>query len=450
MPCESTDSPRRSHVGAVAAEWPRLAPMALETSPTVAGAGPGDRQHDRRLDRPARLGLGRGPGRPDQPPPGRRHRLPHPARPVADISVPVTCTAHAARRRCNPPLRRGRAAWWCTPSRTSTPTGARCRSARRRDPPGRPRRAAGPARAAQEAARRRGAVRPEPQAAAAVPARPGRPDHRPGSAAERDVLDNARRRWPAVELRRSRTPRCRAQRAATEIIDALDRLDRDPTVDVIVIARGGGSVEDLLPFSDEALCRAVRLPHPGRLRDRPRDRHPAARLRRRRPRLHADRRGQAGRPRPRRGAAPRRVGPRPAPRHHDRLARPGAGRARRAALAPGAGRPPQPARRPASDEVAAAARPGPPHPRPPARPRRATTSATSAPGPGRSPRRRPWSAATPCCRTPTATSSPRSPTSPRRRRRQRPRRRRPRPRHHDRRRARPAGRLAETTEEPDA
>src|SRR4029079_15376081 len=46
-------------------------------------------------------------------------------------------------------------------------------------------------------------------------------------------------------------------RAATEVIGALARLERDPAVDVIVIARGGGSVEDLLPFSDEALIRAV-------------------------------------------------------------------------------------------------------------------------------------------------------------------------------------------------
>ncbi|MGH4025342.1 MAG: exodeoxyribonuclease VII large subunit, partial [Pseudonocardiaceae bacterium] len=45
--------------------------------------------------------------------------------------------------------------------------------------------------------------------------------------------------------------------AAGQIIDALSVLDRDPAVEVIVLARGGGSVEDLLPFSDEALCRAV-------------------------------------------------------------------------------------------------------------------------------------------------------------------------------------------------
>ena len=46
-------------------------------------------------------------------------------------------------------------------------------------------------------------------------------------------------------------------RSATEVIEAVERLDRDASVDVIVIARGGGAVEDLLPFSDEALIRAV-------------------------------------------------------------------------------------------------------------------------------------------------------------------------------------------------
>jgi exodeoxyribonuclease VII large subunit len=45
--------------------------------------------------------------------------------------------------------------------------------------------------------------------------------------------------------------------AVSQIIDALAVLDRDPGIDVIILARGGGSVEDLLPFSDEALCRAV-------------------------------------------------------------------------------------------------------------------------------------------------------------------------------------------------
>ena len=76
------------------------------------------------------------------------------------------------------------------------------------------------------------------------------------SAAERDVLMNTRRRWPAVDFRVINVP-VQGPTAVPQIIDALKVLDNDDSVDVIVIARGGGSVEDLLPFSDEALCRAV-------------------------------------------------------------------------------------------------------------------------------------------------------------------------------------------------
>jgi len=78
----------------------------------------------------------------------------------------------------------------------------------------------------------------------------------PNSAAERDVLENARRRWPAVRFEVAYAA-MQGPRSAEEVIGALQRLDRSPEVDVIVIARGGGSVEDLLPFSDEALIRAV-------------------------------------------------------------------------------------------------------------------------------------------------------------------------------------------------
>ncbi len=76
------------------------------------------------------------------------------------------------------------------------------------------------------------------------------------SAAERDVLRNAARRWPAV---RFRVEQCAVQGpyAVGEVTDALQRLDADQAVEVIVIARGGGSLEDLLPFSDESLVRAV-------------------------------------------------------------------------------------------------------------------------------------------------------------------------------------------------
>jgi len=78
----------------------------------------------------------------------------------------------------------------------------------------------------------------------------------PDSAAERDVVENARRRWPAVAFETAYAA-MQGTRAAAEVIAAIDRLDRDERVDVIVVARGGGAVEDLLPFSDEALIRAV-------------------------------------------------------------------------------------------------------------------------------------------------------------------------------------------------
>jgi exodeoxyribonuclease VII large subunit len=76
------------------------------------------------------------------------------------------------------------------------------------------------------------------------------------SAAQRDVQENAQRRWPAVRFRIEQTA-VQGPSAAGEVIAALQRLDADPDVDVIVIARGGGSLEDLLPFSDETLIRAV-------------------------------------------------------------------------------------------------------------------------------------------------------------------------------------------------
>jgi exodeoxyribonuclease VII large subunit len=76
------------------------------------------------------------------------------------------------------------------------------------------------------------------------------------SAAQRDVQRNAARRWPAVRFRVEQVA-VQGSFAVTDVIDALHRLDADPAVDVIIIARGGGSIEDLLPFSDETLIRAV-------------------------------------------------------------------------------------------------------------------------------------------------------------------------------------------------
>ena len=76
------------------------------------------------------------------------------------------------------------------------------------------------------------------------------------SAAERDVVENIARRWPAavVDVRHALV---QGQQAVEQLIDAVRSLDAQPEVDVIIIARGGGSLEDLLPFSDAALARAV-------------------------------------------------------------------------------------------------------------------------------------------------------------------------------------------------
>ena len=76
------------------------------------------------------------------------------------------------------------------------------------------------------------------------------------SAALTDVLVNARGRWPSVVFE-VREVAVQGTTAVTAVIDALAELNALAEVDVIVIARGGGSVEDLLPFSNERLVRAV-------------------------------------------------------------------------------------------------------------------------------------------------------------------------------------------------
>ncbi|MEU4108804.1 exodeoxyribonuclease VII large subunit [Streptomyces sp. NPDC048208] len=76
------------------------------------------------------------------------------------------------------------------------------------------------------------------------------------SAAERDVLENARHRWPAVRFEVRNVP-VQGVHAVPQVVQAVKELDARDDVDVIVVARGGGSVEDLLPFSDEELVRTV-------------------------------------------------------------------------------------------------------------------------------------------------------------------------------------------------
>jgi exodeoxyribonuclease VII large subunit len=72
--------------------------------------------------------------------------------------------------------------------------------------------------------------------------------------AEKDVVENAKRRWPAVEFE-IREVTVQGAAAVVEVSAALRELEADPEVDVIIITRGGGSFEDLLPFSDETLVR---------------------------------------------------------------------------------------------------------------------------------------------------------------------------------------------------
>jgi len=72
--------------------------------------------------------------------------------------------------------------------------------------------------------------------------------------AEKDVVENARRRWPAVQFE-IREVAVQGAAAVVEVSAALAELEANSDVDVIIITRGGGSFEDLLPFSDESLVR---------------------------------------------------------------------------------------------------------------------------------------------------------------------------------------------------
>ena len=76
------------------------------------------------------------------------------------------------------------------------------------------------------------------------------------SDAEKDVVENAKRRWPSVEFA-IREVAVQGAAAVVEVSAALQELDANPDVDVIIITRGGGSFEDHLPFSDEGLIRLV-------------------------------------------------------------------------------------------------------------------------------------------------------------------------------------------------
>lgn len=78
----------------------------------------------------------------------------------------------------------------------------------------------------------------------------------PHARAEGDVITNARLRWPTIDFvvvhAHVQGPNC-----PPDIIAAIAQLDADPSVDVIIVARGGGSFEDLMGFSDEGVVRAA-------------------------------------------------------------------------------------------------------------------------------------------------------------------------------------------------
>jgi len=87
-----------------------------------------------------------------------------------------------------------------------------------------------------------------PAAVAVVTSRSG--------AAVRDVLATLRRRWPAARVRLYATP-VQGDRAVPGLIAALERVERDAAAPVVILARGGGSIEDLWAFNDESLARRI-------------------------------------------------------------------------------------------------------------------------------------------------------------------------------------------------
>lgn len=78
----------------------------------------------------------------------------------------------------------------------------------------------------------------------------------PTGAAVRDIMTTLKRRWPAARVKLYKT-QVQGERAAPELVRALDAVERDGSADVVILARGGGSLEDLWAFNDEALARRI-------------------------------------------------------------------------------------------------------------------------------------------------------------------------------------------------
>jgi hypothetical protein len=143
------------------------------------------------------------------------------------------------------------------------------------------------------------------------------------SDAEKDVLRNAQLRWPAVHFKTVHTA-VQGDRVVTEVTAAIRRLDADPEVDVIIVARGGGDFQNLLGCSEQ---------HADRKRDRARSGPTTPRRRCRPARLHPDGCRQARRSR-RRGRAPARATGPNAPRFPPDAHAPGRDRPHRPAAYP--------------------------------------------------------------------------------------------------------------------
>ncbi|KFI45736.1 Exodeoxyribonuclease VII large subunit [Bifidobacterium bohemicum] len=78
----------------------------------------------------------------------------------------------------------------------------------------------------------------------------------PQARAEGDVITNVNLRWPAVDFKVVHA-HVQGSQCPSDVIAAINKLDADPDVDVIIVARGGGSFEDLIGFSDEGVVRAT-------------------------------------------------------------------------------------------------------------------------------------------------------------------------------------------------
>jgi len=78
----------------------------------------------------------------------------------------------------------------------------------------------------------------------------------PSGAVIRDILNITKRRFPSVDILVAPV-RVQGAEAPAEIVEALRLLNETPGVDVIIVARGGGSLEDLMAFNDEGVARAI-------------------------------------------------------------------------------------------------------------------------------------------------------------------------------------------------